>query len=168
MSEIMEVTGMQKGGIYNHFRSKEELALEAFDYAAGLVRERWTSLKDYPSSVEAFRAAITQFRERRKNPPLAGGCPLLNSAIVSDDAFPALREKVERVMRGWHVQIQKLMSDGKKAGEFRADVDPKTVATVVISCLEGGVLLSRLHGDEEHMHRCCDHLLSYVESLRKT
>jgi TetR/AcrR family transcriptional regulator, transcriptional repressor for nem operon len=168
MSEIMKVTGLQKGGIYNHFRSKEELALEAFDYAAGLVRERWTSLKDYPSSVEAFKAAITQFRERRKNPRIAGGCPLLNSAIESDDAFPALREKVERVMRGWHVQIQKLVSDGKKAGEFRADVDPKAVATVVISCLEGGVLLSRLHADEEHMNRVCDHLLSYVESLRKT
>jgi len=28
MSDIMRVTGLQKGGIYNHFRSKDELALE--------------------------------------------------------------------------------------------------------------------------------------------
>ena len=31
VSEIMRVTGLQKGGLYNHFESKEELALAAFD-----------------------------------------------------------------------------------------------------------------------------------------
>ena len=29
ISDIMQATGLQKGGIYNHFNSKEELALEA-------------------------------------------------------------------------------------------------------------------------------------------
>ncbi len=167
MSEIMQVTGLQKGGIYNHFRSKEELALEAFDYAVGLVRGNWTPADGSRGPVKTLQVAINQFRARRKNPPLAGGCPLLNSAVESDDAFPALREKVDRFMRGWHVQIQKLVFAGKKGGEIRPEIDPKTVATVIISCLEGGVLLSRLHADEEHMNRCCDHLLSYVESLRK-
>jgi len=33
MSELMEATGLEKGGIYRHFSSKEELAAEAFDYA---------------------------------------------------------------------------------------------------------------------------------------
>src|SRR5580704_7902151 len=33
MSELMEATGLKKGGIYRHFSSKEELALEAFDYS---------------------------------------------------------------------------------------------------------------------------------------
>ena len=34
-------TGLEKGGIYNHFASKEEIALEAFDYAASLMRARF-------------------------------------------------------------------------------------------------------------------------------
>ena len=33
LSDLMRVTGLQKGGIYRHFSSKEELAGEAFDYA---------------------------------------------------------------------------------------------------------------------------------------
>ena len=32
LSELMEATGLKKGGIYRHFASKEELAAEAFDY----------------------------------------------------------------------------------------------------------------------------------------
>ena len=33
LSELMEATGLQKGGIYRHFAGKEQLALEAFDHA---------------------------------------------------------------------------------------------------------------------------------------
>ena len=35
LSDLMAATGLQKGGIYRHFASKEELAAEAFDYAWG-------------------------------------------------------------------------------------------------------------------------------------
>jgi len=37
LSDIMQETGLEKGGIYNHFSSKEQLALEAFDYAYTLL-----------------------------------------------------------------------------------------------------------------------------------
>ncbi len=33
LNDIMEATGLEKGGIYRHFESKEELAAEAFDFA---------------------------------------------------------------------------------------------------------------------------------------
>src|SRR3954471_15642467 len=33
LSGLMEATGLKKGGMYRHFSSQEELALEAFDYA---------------------------------------------------------------------------------------------------------------------------------------
>src|SRR6202044_3514737 len=32
-SDLMKATGLEKGGIYRHFDSKEMLAAEAFDYA---------------------------------------------------------------------------------------------------------------------------------------
>ena len=33
LSDLMQATGLEKGGIYRHFDSKEQLAAEAFDYA---------------------------------------------------------------------------------------------------------------------------------------
>jgi len=44
LSDIMHATGLEKGGIYNHFASKEQLALEAFDYAFSLHQQRVTNL----------------------------------------------------------------------------------------------------------------------------
>ncbi len=35
MQDIVEAAGLEKGSIYGHFSSKEELALEAFDFAWG-------------------------------------------------------------------------------------------------------------------------------------
>ena len=40
MSDLVREVGIEKGGIYNHFGSKAELALAAFDHAAGIMRER--------------------------------------------------------------------------------------------------------------------------------
>ncbi|NTU83365.1 MAG: TetR/AcrR family transcriptional regulator, partial [Chloroflexales bacterium] len=37
MRDLTRATGLEKGGIYNHFPSKEALALAAFDYAVGVV-----------------------------------------------------------------------------------------------------------------------------------
>src|SRR6202171_5234257 len=34
LNDLMEATGLKKGGIYRHFTSKEELAVEAFDYTS--------------------------------------------------------------------------------------------------------------------------------------
>jgi len=33
LSDLMKATGLEKGGIYRHFDSKQQLAAEAFDFA---------------------------------------------------------------------------------------------------------------------------------------
>ena len=39
MRDLVDATGLEKGGIYNHFGSKEQLALEAYDHAMTLVTD---------------------------------------------------------------------------------------------------------------------------------
>src|SRR3979411_3564223 len=37
LADLMEATGLKKGGIYRHFASKEELAAAVFDYSWGVA-----------------------------------------------------------------------------------------------------------------------------------
>src|SRR5579871_588701 len=84
MSELMAATGLEKGGIYRHFPSKEAVAVEAFDYAWGLaVETRMHDLDVIPNSVDKLKEYVSNFVERRS--PVPGGCPLLNAAIDYDD-----------------------------------------------------------------------------------
>jgi AcrR family transcriptional regulator len=39
LSDLMRATGLEKGGIYRHFGSKQELAGDAFDYAWKLAMD---------------------------------------------------------------------------------------------------------------------------------
>ena len=72
------------------------------------------------------------------HPTLAGRCPLLNSAVESEDAFPEIRQRVSRAIRAWHEQIQKHVAEGKQNGEFGSKVSPQAAAaaTVITSSLE--------------------------------
>ncbi|HEY6332972.1 MAG TPA: TetR/AcrR family transcriptional regulator [Blastocatellia bacterium] len=165
MADIVRITGLQKGGLYNHFRSKEELALEAFDHACGLIRDRfYAALKDKPNAADALVAIVLVCRDYTDNPPIQGGCPIMNAAIESEDALPALRQRAIEAMDRWRALITRTVNRGIESGDIRSTVDADNLATIIISTVEGGQLLSRLYGDRVHLVRATDSLTHYIES----
>lgn len=161
VSEIMRVTGLQKGGLYNHFESKEELALAAFDLLMERiqhkVREVHLSHSSPLAQLIAHIELISSGGTRTE-----GGCPMANSMVESDDANPALRERVARVLEKWRVLLTHTVASGIVAGEFRADVNPDEVATRIIGSLEGGQLLSNFFGEPRYLRETGKFLIQYV------
>lgn len=167
LSDIMRVTGLKKGGIYNHFESKEDLALQAFDYAASRVFEKIARLLEgKEAATDRLLAFAAGFRDNYENPPIPGGCPILNTAVESDDAHPALRERAVRALDRWRGHIRGAVEDGIRTGELRPDVDPDVVASRLVATLEGGLMLSRLYQDPIHIRRATEFIAEYVQGLR--
>ena len=97
LQDIMAATGLEKGGIYRHFGSKEELAAEAFDYAWNLAStKRRQNIDAIPNQVERLKQYVANFNVRAGLP---GGCPLLNTGVDSDNGNPVLRERVRIALR---------------------------------------------------------------------
>jgi len=168
MSDIMVATGLKKGGIYNHFASKDELAIAAFEYAAQQVSQRYVqSTEGAQTAVERLKAMIRTFCTAPDEVSLRGGCPLMNTAIDSDDAHPVLRAQTQRAMDRWHLLIRRTVQQGIRTGELLPKADPETVATVFIATLEGALMLTKLYGDRAHLLRAKEHLDQYVETLRQ-
>src|SRR5277367_5319498 len=116
ISELMEATGLEKGGIYRHFESKQELAEAAFDYAWEAVsapRER--GIAEQSSSLEKLLLLVRNFVGE---PPrtVTGGCPLLNTAVDCDDGNPVLRNKARAALSSWRSRIADLVRTGKEDG----------------------------------------------------
>ncbi|MBD2510313.1 TetR/AcrR family transcriptional regulator [Nostoc muscorum FACHB-395] len=165
MSDIMRVTGLQKGGIYNHFQSKDDLALQAFDFAIARIKQHTRfALRNKRHAVERLQAIIGIFSSFAENPPIKGGCPLLNTAVESDDAHPALRERAQQAMNSWLHLIRRIIETGIAKGEIRSEVNADEIATVIIATLEGAIMMSKLYGDSIHMHRITNHLNQYLET----
>lgn len=166
MSDLIRETGLEKGGIYNHFDSKEAIALAAFDRAVELVEAQFReALAGHERATERLRAIVEVFRGVSDGRPLPGGCPVLNTAIEADDAMPILRERARDAMSRWLALIGGTVKQGIARGELRADADPRAVATIAASTLEGAVMLTRLYDDPAYMHRAIEHLGGYLASL---
>lgn len=167
MSAVLRATGLQKGGIYNHFTSKEQLALEAFDYHIALIAQRFEQALDgIEPATERLHAIVAVIGRLAADPAIKGGCPILNVAIESDDGLPALRERAQLAMTSWQRLIGSTVKQGVAAGELRAGSDPRTVASILTATLEGAVMLAKLYGDSAHMERAIVHMTEYVDGLR--
>lgn len=167
MQDIMDATGLEKGGIYRHFESKEELAAEAFDFAWAMAfSKRRQNLDSIPNPVDRLKQHIANFVLRSTFP---GGCPLLNTAVDSDNGNPVLRERVREALRGWQTMLQNILKDGIADGSIRADLDVDKVSRLIIAGLEGGMLISRIERNDQALRAAMEHLDSYIESqVRKT
>ncbi len=166
MTDLVREIGLEKGGIYNHFASKEELALEAFDYAAGTMRERFrAALEGKEGAFERLFAIVDVLGGRAEDPPVAGGCPILNTAVESDDAHMELKGRARQAMNGWLRLIGSILKEGVRNGELRPGTDARETASVVVATLEGAVMLSRLYDDPAYMKRSVGHLKEHLRSL---
>jgi TetR/AcrR family transcriptional repressor of nem operon len=168
LSDIMRETGLRKGGIYNHFESKDELVVASFEYAIELMSRRYAqAIQGKHSSIDQLVAVISVYENIIEDPPLKGGCPLLNTAIESDDTHPVLREKARQAMDKWMKFIRIIITKGIKGGEIHPTIDVESVTTFITSTIEGGVMVSKLYQDSTYMRGVIKHLSEFIElSLR--
>jgi len=148
MQDVMEATGLEKGGLYRHFSSKEELAVETFRYTLeSLIKLRTEKLDGSDGAVAHLRALICRFIETPSAVP--GGCPLMNTAVDSDDGNPVLRGLACDGFQAWKGRLSRIVEDGLASGEIQDGTDPRQVANTIVSILEGALMISRLEGTKQ-------------------
>jgi TetR/AcrR family transcriptional repressor of nem operon len=162
LADLMEATGLEKGGIYRHFPSKEAVAAEAFDFAwEQAFQERVRDVASIAGSVNQLKHLIANFVERRSTIP--GGCPLLNTAIDSDDGNPILRERARQALRNWQGLLESVINEGIQKNEITNGVNSHKLAMLIISTLEGALMISRLERNRESLLAARSHLDRYLD-----
>jgi TetR/AcrR family transcriptional repressor of nem operon len=166
MADVSAAAGLEKGGVYNHFESKDALALAAFDYAAGLVLERIeAAVAEHEDGWQQLLALLDVYRNVVEKPFLAGGCPLLNTAVEADDTSPALRDRARAALDRWRLVVTTALARAVAAGKLDPH-DAPAIATMTIAAIEGGVMLARIYRDGSHIARVAAELTRYLETYR--
>jgi TetR/AcrR family transcriptional repressor of nem operon len=168
LSDLMRATGLEKGGIYRHFESKQELARDAFDHAWKLAMDtRFDGTQEIPNAVDRLIQVVRNFRDRRAG-LVPGGCPLLNTAIDSDHSNPQLRTKARQALSSWLDRLRSIVEEGQRRSEVRPDVDSAKLATLIASTLEGSSMVGRLQRSDEPLDLACRHLEVHLETKVRT
>lgn len=171
MSDIMKATGLEKGGIYNHFASKEELALAAFEYGCDLGGKRIRACveargQDAYARLSGILDAFESFIDAS---PIDGGCPLMNMSVEVDDGNPALKAAVVYHLKRLEDYISGLADTAIQNGRLRQGLDSRQIAINIICSLEGAVMFARLKepGERSKVFGIASSALrQWLESLR--
>ena len=170
LSDIMKVTQLKKGGIYNHFQNKDEIALASFDFAFALVLQRFRERLDKDkTSLDKLYSIIDVFESFHHNPVIRGGCPVANTAVDATGNHPELKQKATEAVKRLHKYVQIKVEEGKESGEFKEEVDPNEVATLLLSTLEGALMMAKVLGSDEYVTTTSAYCKRYIaERLLRT
>ncbi len=166
ISEITDATGFTKGAIYRHFESKDDLEIETLNYLSSLMFEKLRErIKEKATTGDKLRSVFHYFESYISNPPLKGGCPLLNAAIEADDSNPALRKTALRILTGLRDAIVAMLANGIKYKQIKAGIDKEYYATLIIASLEGAIMMSKLSENDDDIKRMIKHLDKQISEI---
>ena len=164
VADVSDAVGLEKGGVYNHFESKDALALACFDRAAEDVLARMQrAVAPHASAWDRIQAIFDLYVRLTDRATVKGGCPILNTALEADDTHPALAARARAALKSWRKMLAGIIDDGIAAGEFRTPA-PAEVATTIVAGIEGGMMLSKIAGDAAPMRTVTAQLTVYLHA----
>jgi len=166
ISNITDATGLTKGAIYRHFTSKDELEIETLAHLSGVMDEkmRWR-IKGQATAGNKLRAVVQFFESYISDPPIEGGCPLLNAAVEADDAHPALRKSALKILNGLRSGLISILEKGIYYKQLKRGIDKELYATLIIASLEGAIMMSKLSGNDDDIKRIIKHLEKQITEI---
>lgn len=146
LKQILAESGAPRGSLYFHFPGgKEELVCAALHACGREWRDRLEAviagIDDLASAIQTVCAVLARELEESR---YARGCPLATVALEQAARSPAVQKVCSDHYRGWEELI---------AGRILArSGDPekaRSLALVVLSAIEGALLLARTHHSTE-------------------
>ena len=166
ISNITDATGLTKGAIYRHFTSKDELEIETLTHLSGIMNEKIRArIKEQSTAGNKLRAVLKFFESYISNPPVEGGCPLLNAAVEADDAHPELRKTALKILNGLRSSVISILEKGIYYKQLQRGIDKDLYATLIIATLEGAIMMSKLSGNDDDIKRIIKHLEKQIVEI---
>lgn len=166
LSDITKATGITKGAIYGNFKNKDEVASSAFDKASLLVMQQLGQrIREQPSTPLKLKAIVNYYSEYVLNPPIDGGCPILNTSVEADDNHPALRAKVVGKISQIKADLSKVVYRGIKEGQIKPDTDVERFVSFFYASINGAILLARAEGENRSYEQTKEILTDMIDKI---
>ncbi|MBS1680828.1 MAG: TetR/AcrR family transcriptional regulator [Bacteroidetes bacterium] len=166
ISHITDATGYTKGAVYRHFKNKDKLEEQTLAYLTLKVYEKLgEQIKREKNAGDKLRAVLRYFESYVTEPPIKGGCPLLNAAIEADDSNPLLRKKAIVILRTLKESICHILDKGIEFRQIKKSVDKNSFATIMIASLEGAIMMSKLARNNEDIRIVIHHLENMIREI---
>jgi AcrR family transcriptional regulator len=138
LSAVAQQAGVTKGGVYFHFRSKEELFFAVLDEWCAGLRGALRPADDGGSGAARMRAAIASFLDYHFRNPQAASLLRVLAAEMRGHFTAQVREDLAGALRALRARMRELLTEGARDGSLFA-TDPALAAFLLAAAVEGVV-----------------------------
>jgi TetR/AcrR family transcriptional repressor of lmrAB and yxaGH operons len=140
---VLAHSGAPRGSVYHHFPGgRNEMILGAVRQAGDYI----TTMVDDAAADGNPRQTVEQFVQFWKRAltrtDYRAGCPIVALAVDSRENIPDAAELVREVFASWRDSLAELLAANGFAGD-----KARRLANLVVSSVEGAIILCRAHRD---------------------
>ncbi len=168
IQDIMEAAGTSKGGLYNHFKSKEDLFYAVLAEARQIWRDKHlTGLDQIDQPVEKVKKLLQNHRDYylKDTECLPGGCIFVTLMVELDDQLPKLAQEVNQGFLSLKAMINRFLEEGKSSGELQQDTDTGAVTEMIFSGILGATISYGMEKSPANADRTINAMLDYLNRL---
>ncbi|MFH2129452.1 MAG: TetR/AcrR family transcriptional regulator [bacterium] len=169
INDILAATGLTKGGLYGHFRSKEAIWYAVYEEAVSIWRQLvFRDLRQIPDPLARIEVVIDRImRDYLAANVFEGGCFFLNMLVeLSGQSVSMSRHMLQgyvrfsRLMRDW------LQEAGEK-GIVKPGLNYRDITSFIIIALNGASAIYTASRDPDIWRQTTEQLKFYLQQLKK-
>jgi TetR/AcrR family transcriptional repressor of nem operon len=166
LDTILNSTGVTKGALYYHFKSKEALGYAVVEEVIGpAVHGKWVRpLQSVKDPIDALIGAVQRVPVRPED--VRGGCQLNNLAQEMSPLDGGFRKRLATIFDAWREAVARVLREGQAHGSVRRDVEPADAAGLLIAMVEGYGSMAKNAQDPKVMKAGIRNIVDWLKSLR--
>jgi TetR/AcrR family transcriptional repressor of nem operon len=164
---IIKATGLTKGGLYGHFRNKEEIWYAVYAECVriwkGIVFQGVRDIADPLARLE--RVIENSLKNYLGGGVFEGGCFLFNSLVELAGQSSAMSDHVLNGFRDFAALLRQWLEEARQQGRLRDGLSPDEIADFLVISLNGAAPLYAASHDPAVWQHTLAQLHLYIECL---
>jgi TetR/AcrR family transcriptional repressor of nem operon len=149
VQDLTDAAKAPKGSFYNHFDSKESLAIAALDRYWLRVLEIIRGLSDEKTPALArLKGHFRRLGDVARAPDYRIGCFIGNMSTEMPGQSDPVRERLSTLWAAWTRAIESCVREAQADGSLRGDMPAGTVAAFLLNSWEGAIVRSKVDRDD--------------------
>ena len=168
VDQILQATGLAKGALYHHFKNKQALGYAVVEELLMQdIKRRWVEpLKNCDNPLAGIQQVLDNECENIPQNMLSLGCPLNNIAQEMAGIDMGFHQRIEAIYNLWSGAICQALTRGQQQNQVRTNINPMTVATFIISAMQGIIGTVKCMQDKQMLIDLKDELAFYINTLK--
>lgn len=148
--KIADELKIKKPSLFHHFVSKEALGLRVIEQYQQAF-DKWALKVDSLEPQLKIKKYLEIFENFLKDD--AKLCPIAALGTEINDLPNSMKKQLRALGDQHYIWLEQTIKDGVKAKKFKISSDPGATSTMILSAIQGSLMISRVRQDDKCFYR---------------